>query len=275
MHNLGVGVLMKENREKPRPAPTPVQPKLEKPQLGMEQLIQRGEQLTGDNDYKGAVMAFNEAREMARKAALLQTDLDLSLRMINLLFELGEYKQCREESLAFTKSKLFDYYPGVICANIANCSFMLGEYEDAIKWFDKALESNPNDSRHMTTKGEALLRLGRMKEAEDCFTKILNDVAGAAVEGPYMLRGLAKAFQGNPEEGMADVQKAIDSLPKYFRGYMAKGVIEAGEDKFEEAAASFQTALQFHPDSKKAKEWLEASKRKEMLRFPEDFPTAI
>ena len=47
----------------------------------------------------------------------------------------------------------------------------LGQYQDAISAFDKAIEINPKYANAWNNKGVALGRLGRYKEAKVCYDK--------------------------------------------------------------------------------------------------------
>jgi tetratricopeptide (TPR) repeat protein len=44
----------------------------------------------------------------------------------------------------------------------------LAKYEDAIKWFDKAIELNPKDSSSWIDKDNALFNLTRYEDALSC-----------------------------------------------------------------------------------------------------------
>ncbi|HXV39245.1 MAG TPA: tetratricopeptide repeat protein [Nitrosopumilaceae archaeon] len=48
-----------------------------------------------------------------------------------------------------------------------------GNYEEALKFFDKALELDPNDHKIWNQKGIALRSMGRYNEAIECFNKSL------------------------------------------------------------------------------------------------------
>ena len=48
-----------------------------------------------------------------------------------------------------------------------------GKYEEALKFFEKALELDPNDHKIWNQKGIALRSMGRYSEAIECFNKSL------------------------------------------------------------------------------------------------------
>jgi tetratricopeptide (TPR) repeat protein len=49
--------------------------------------------------------------------------------------------------------------------------YNLGKHEEAIKWYDKALEIEPNDDKAWYNKGLALDKLTKYEDARKCFDK--------------------------------------------------------------------------------------------------------
>ena len=50
---------------------------------------------------------------------------------------------------------------------------ILGKYEEAIIWYDKALALDPNDVVALNAKGAALFYLGKIQDALDSWNKTL------------------------------------------------------------------------------------------------------
>ena len=97
----------------------------------------------------------------------------------------------------------------------------LGRYEEAIVYFDKALEIDPNDTMALYNKGTALLALGRSEEAIVCFDK---------------------AIQINPLDADSWHKKG---MALWFE------VCEVGDDKKgKEASRCFKEAIQLDPNYK-------------------------
>lgn len=55
--------------------------------------------------------------------------------------------------------------------NKGNTSYQQGKYAEAIKCYDKAIESNPKYAEAWWSKGHALANLGKEKEAAKCLEK--------------------------------------------------------------------------------------------------------
>ena len=51
--------------------------------------------------------------------------------------------------------------------------YQLGKFDEAITWFDKALESSPNHLSSLKNKGTTLIHLDRYDEAITSFDKYL------------------------------------------------------------------------------------------------------
>jgi tetratricopeptide (TPR) repeat protein len=50
----------------------------------------------------------------------------------------------------------------------------LGKYDEAIKYFDRALDIDPNNIGALTNKGASLIYLGRPQEASSYFDRALD-----------------------------------------------------------------------------------------------------
>ena len=97
----------------------------------------------------------------------------------------------------------------------------LGRYEEAIVYFDKALEIDPNDADSWGSKGSALQQLHRHEESLMCFDK---------------------AIQINPLDADSWHKKG---MALWFE------VCEVGDDKKgKEASRCFKEAIQLDPNYK-------------------------
>jgi tetratricopeptide (TPR) repeat protein len=101
--------------------------------------------------------------------------------------------------------------------------YMTGHNEDAIPYFDKSLELNPNKNKTWMGKGNALARLGCDQEAISCFDKSLelnpSDVM-AKIKSSRYSREIVKPLRSEEKK------KALASMPlpnRWMRTCAAKG----------------------------------------------------
>ncbi len=77
----------------------------------------------------------------------------------------------------------------------------LGRPQDAILWFNRALEINPWDSNTWHSKGVALERLGKIEEAIACYDRALE--LNPVYTGPWANKGLLLSTLGRHQEAIA------------------------------------------------------------------------
>ena len=70
-----------------------------------------------------------------------------------------------------------------------NALYDLGNYQEAIKYYDKAIELNSDFPRAYLNKGQALKRLGYFQEAMECYDKTIELMPDCAKA--YSLKGNA------------------------------------------------------------------------------------
>lgn len=56
---------------------------------------------------------------------------------------------------------------------MGDCHYFRGEFDKALKWYDKAIKSNPYHRGNWFVKGNALRRLGRNGEARKAYVRSL------------------------------------------------------------------------------------------------------
>jgi tetratricopeptide (TPR) repeat protein len=105
--------------------------------------------------------------------------------------ELGE----REAYLLEMKS-----HESNICRLKGVSLLYLGKYDEAIKYFDKALEINPNETRAWINKSDALFHLGKYEEAINANRELLNIDSGNVKA--WRMIGDLRFVLGNYEEAI-------------------------------------------------------------------------
>ncbi len=125
----------------------------------------------------------------------------------------------RKENNSRVKPKdrgLYDFDTGIVF-NDFETGILLdhdGWYQEAIVYYDKALEINPIFAEALLYKGHAMNRLGRLEEAVACYDKALEinpEYAEAMIS-----KGLTLVRLGRHQEAILPLQKFIKvSPPKY------------------------------------------------------------
>ena len=86
-----------------------------------------------------------------------------------------------------------------------------GDYESALKDFNKALELSPDMPNVVTNRAELYLRTNKLEEAiAECSRAIIADDTDA---DSFITRGDARAKAGNIKEALQDYTCAIDLNP--------------------------------------------------------------
>jgi tetratricopeptide (TPR) repeat protein len=122
------------------------------------------------------------------------------------------------------------------------------EYNEALGWYDKAIEINPYDANVWNNKGYALDGLGNYKEAIKCFDKAIeinpyDDVS-------WYNKGYALDGLGNYKEAIKCYDKAIEINPNRVDVRADKGTaLGSGLGEYEEAIKCIDEALQIEPNN--------------------------
>ena len=116
------------------------------------------------------------------------------------------------------------------------------QYEEAITYFDEAINRNPNDIEAYKLRGDAKIRLERYIEAIEDFDDVISrdpDMASA-----YHARGAANYFLYQNESAISDFDDAIRLNPDDRRSYKLRGDVKRDLGRFDEARDDYQTALE-------------------------------
>ncbi|MEQ8187231.1 MAG: tetratricopeptide repeat protein [Candidatus Eremiobacterota bacterium] len=139
--------------------------------------------------------------------------------------------------------------PGFISADEWNTKgldfFNQGKYEEAIKYYDKALDIEPEHVKTWHNKGVLLKKLGKNTEAIECYDKVL-EIDPEALNTWYN-RGIILKELGQNEEAMKCYDKALESNPGYFYAWNNKGSILYNQGKNEEAIECYDKAIINNP----------------------------
>lgn len=122
--------------------------------------------------------------------------------------------------------------------------------EEALAWFDRALEKNPLDYVAMRRKGVSLSRLGRYDEALMWFDNALqtNPLDSASMRN----LGVSLSKCGRNEEAIGWFDKALAVNPRDFAAIRQKGVSYSMMGQLDKALACYDKALEINPGNQAA-----------------------
>jgi tetratricopeptide (TPR) repeat protein len=122
----------------------------------------------------------------------------------------------------------------------------LGKYEEALVYFDKAIELNPNDAEVWDNKGIVLGYLGKHEEALVCFNKALEQNPNNA--DAWYNKGVALYDLGKIQEAISCYNEAIEIKPNNADVWHMKGLALVNLSNYEEAIDCFNKALKLNPN---------------------------
>ena len=117
-----------------------------------------------------------------------------------------------------------------------------GEYEEAIVWYDKKLETDQNNIIILNNKGTAFSAMEIHEEAIVWYDKALQ------VDSEHIItlnnKGLALYSMGEYEEAIVWYDKALQVDPNYQNALQGKGITAYSMGEYEEAIVWYDKALQ-------------------------------
>ncbi|MFQ6050729.1 MAG: tetratricopeptide repeat protein [Candidatus Hydrothermarchaeota archaeon] len=130
--------------------------------------------------------------------------------------------------------------------------FKLGEYENAIEFFDRALEIDSNFKLALNNKGACLIMLGRFDEAVKCYNQLLE------LSPDHVLalsnKGFCLTKLGKYEEAIELFDRILEIDPNNYLAWINRGTTLTSMNMLEEAIECYEKALGINPKSKEAKE---------------------
>ena len=163
----------------------------------------------------------------------------------NKKFEAGQYEEAiKEYNIAIELNK---QDPGLY-DNRASAEYQLGKYEEAIKDCDIAIELTPKKYPHYAIRGNSKFQLGKYEEAIKDFDIAIQLKPKGDLY--YSYRGDSKSQLGQYEEAIKDYNIAIQLSPKWAGYYTGRGILKSKMLQTEDAIKDFDKAIEI--DSKYA-----------------------
>jgi tetratricopeptide (TPR) repeat protein len=165
---------------------------------------------------------------------------------LNALIKL--YKQNRLQKVFNEAQKLTKKYTTSLTLwNLMGASAaQIGQLDDAILAFQKALSIKPDYAEAYNNIGNALKDQDKMKEAIEAYNKALSIKPDYAE--PFNNMGNALRDQGRLNEAIKVYKKALSIKPDYAEAYNNMGIALKDQDKMEEAIEAYTKALSIKPD---------------------------
>jgi tetratricopeptide (TPR) repeat protein len=130
--------------------------------------------------------------------------------------------------------------------NRGNAYLAKGQYDAAIKDYDKSIELKPRYANAYDNRGKAYRAEGRYDEAIRDYDKAIR--LKPDFEDAYEGRIAAYVAKGQQGVVSKDLDKAIEANPSDAKAYNNRGKIHGGEGRYDEAIRDYEKAIKLNPD---------------------------
>jgi tetratricopeptide (TPR) repeat protein len=161
----------------------------------------------------------------------------------NKLFELGDYEQAITSYKKALEIKP-NYYEAWVTRGVA--LFRLEKYKEAIASYEKALEIEFNCYHAWAMRGDALLNLGEYEMTITSYSLAL-EIEPENYHA-WANRGDALFRLGRYEEAIASYDQALKIKPDYYEAWTNRGHALSNLGRYEEAITSYDQALEIEPN---------------------------
>jgi len=120
-----------------------------------------------------------------------------------------------------------------------------GQIEDAITYFNRAIDIDPGKAVAYAARGSAYFRLDKLDNALSDYNKAIE--INPALEIAYQGRGSVYYRQGHPDNAISDYNRVIKINPGLVNAYADRGNIFQEQGKFDEAISDFSRVLELTP----------------------------
>lgn len=120
-----------------------------------------------------------------------------------------------------------------------------GNNDEAIRYFTKAIEINPNDAVSYNKRSDAYIRENNYDQAILDSTKAIE--INPKYSDAYCNRGFAYENKGNFNKAILDYNKAIEINPKDANAYFFRGIFYSKRGNRDKATADFNKMIEINP----------------------------
>lgn len=132
-----------------------------------------------------------------------------------------------------------------------------GNYRDALRFFEQAMELDPENLRYKFAKGQALFKLQRFDDAEAIFMELMN-AGPESRKAAYVELGALYGHTKRFKEAAEYYTLAIGAFPDRADLYLARGAMYMEMERYDTADEDFQEAGRINPDLKAAVKYHQA-----------------
>lgn len=125
-------------------------------------------------------------------------------------------------------------------------SHQAGRFDEAVHWYKKTLEFNPENVSLLSNMGVALQSQGKLAAAAECYQKAISINPNYAEAHSNL--GLLFQEQGQLDAAVVSYQKAIAIKPDFAMAYSNLGYALTEQGKFAEAVVNLHTAISLQPN---------------------------
>ena len=172
-----------------------------------------------------------------------QNPAENQIQYLLKLYNQGKLGNVFEQTSILTKQ----YQNSLVLWNLMGASAaQIGQLDDAIHAFQKALSIKPDFAEAYNNMGNALYDQGKLDEAIEAYQKVFSlkpDFAEA-----YYNMGAALQEQGKLDDAIEVYIKALAIKPDYAEAYNNKGTALREQEKLEEAIEAYTEALSIKPN---------------------------
>lgn len=121
-------------------------------------------------------------------------------------------------------------------------------YDEAIKEFDEAIRLDPRMTGAWANRAHALLRLGRLDDAADAVSKVLELSTVPKTRAVALLAlGYASARRGHVQQAEGAYQRALAEYPSYSAAKDAQTILRLGREPSSNLVVAIEAALAGQP----------------------------
>jgi tetratricopeptide (TPR) repeat protein len=129
-----------------------------------------------------------------------------------------------------------------VCSAIGLGLSGVGKYDQAIAFYTKAIELNPEDSSFYALRGDSYEYKNEYDQAIADYNKAIEMDPGHW--WAYETRGNIYKSKGEYDQAIADYTKAIELKPDITPLYLERGLAYKSKGEYEKAASDFETIIQ-------------------------------